>query len=630
MAAEALAHALHHDLYRVDLSSVVSKWLGETEKNLASAFDEAERSGAVLFFDEADALFATRTEVRDAHDRYANLEVNYLLQRVEAFTGLVMLASNRRSALDEAFLRRLRFVIHFEMPDRERAPRSCGRDRSHRPPTRVELDWDALAAGELAGASIQNVALSAAFLAAADGGTITLDHLALALGREYDKLGKSFPGLPLSHRSPDVTACTGPTGSARHLTAPDPARAPGRSPSRRGDRSSVPIRGRGRGADPAVLRSAIEAGPWPALATRRRGDGGPAVAEPGPVQGVSLMTLLKGMLLSFDDPLLGIIPTVILFQYNPTEVTRVFRNDQAGAGAVTPSPGARSSAPKPAIETYTLKLELDATDGLEKEYPISMGFGISPATGRPRDAGPAGGQLAVGRAGGQPARRATPAPPCPAGKVPLVFFAWGPARITPARLDSLTIHETAFDELLNPIHASADISLTVLRKEDLGTGRHPGPGRGRLLQGRPRGQGRAGDPPDDRAGLMSAPDPTSRYAHQPTVTVPGAGGAPVVLSTPRVVPAPDTGGRYQVRPGGSPRPDGAGRPGRLHPVVGPGRRQPVGRRRPARGPRPHDRAPPMPDTRLLVEIDGTRGGRRLRSPSSSRWWPRRRSTPPTP
>lgn len=195
MAAEALAHALHHDLYRVDLSSVVSKWLGETEKNLASAFDEAERSGAVLFFDEADALFATRTEVRDAHDRYANLEVNYLLQRVEAFTGLVILASNRRSALDEAFLRRLRFVIHFEMPGRD-ARRELW-SRSFPPAAdRVELDWDALAAGELAGASIQNVALSAAFLAAGDGGRITIDHLALALGREYDKLGKSFPGLP--------------------------------------------------------------------------------------------------------------------------------------------------------------------------------------------------------------------------------------------------------------------------------------------------------------------------------------------------------------------------------------------------------------------------------------------------
>ncbi|HTJ76506.1 MAG TPA: ATP-binding protein [Acidimicrobiales bacterium] len=195
MAAEAVAHALHEDLYRVDLAAVVSKWLGETEKNLAAAFDEAERSGAVLLFDEADALFGKRTEVHDSHDRYANLEVNYLLQRVEAFTGLVILATNRRSSLDEAFVRRLRFMIGFEMPgpaDRRRLwPQSFPAEAP-----RDDLDWDALAAGELAGASIQAVALSAAFLAASDGGAITATHVEAALGREYEKLGRAFPGLP--------------------------------------------------------------------------------------------------------------------------------------------------------------------------------------------------------------------------------------------------------------------------------------------------------------------------------------------------------------------------------------------------------------------------------------------------
>jgi SpoVK/Ycf46/Vps4 family AAA+-type ATPase len=200
MAAEAVAHALHQDLYRVDLAAVVSKWLGETEKNLAAAFDEAERSGAVLLFDEADALFGKRTEVHDARDRYANLEVNYLLQRVEAFTGLVILATNRKSSLDEAFTRRLRFMVGFEMPspaDRRRLwPRSF-------PPEarRDDLDWDALAAGELPGASIQAVALSAAFLAASDGGCITRAHVEAALGREYEKLGRAFPGLPAGGRS---------------------------------------------------------------------------------------------------------------------------------------------------------------------------------------------------------------------------------------------------------------------------------------------------------------------------------------------------------------------------------------------------------------------------------------------
>ena len=165
-AAEALARELRQDLYRIDLSAVVSKYIGETEKNLASAFDEAERGSAVLFFDEADALFGKRTEVRDAHDRYANLEVNYLLQRVETFTGLVdpreqpaARPSTRR------FLRRLRFVIRFEAPDAALRRRLWR--RSFPGEARVgELDWDALAAAELAGGSIQSAALAAAYLAA--------------------------------------------------------------------------------------------------------------------------------------------------------------------------------------------------------------------------------------------------------------------------------------------------------------------------------------------------------------------------------------------------------------------------------------------------------------------------------
>ncbi len=164
MAAEAIADALEQDLYRIDLSAVVSKYIGETEKNLATAFDEAERAGAVLFFDEADALFGKRTEVRDAHDRYANLEVNYLLQRVETFTGLVVLASNREAALDEAFLRRLRFIVRFELPDARLRKRLW--QRSFPPEAAHEgLDWDALARGELSGGNIQSAALAAAYLA---------------------------------------------------------------------------------------------------------------------------------------------------------------------------------------------------------------------------------------------------------------------------------------------------------------------------------------------------------------------------------------------------------------------------------------------------------------------------------
>ena len=193
MAAEAVAHALGHDLYRVDLSAVISKYIGETEKNLAVAFDEAERASAVLFFDEADALFGRRTEVRDSHDRYANIEVNYLLQRVETFTGLVILATNRRSALDEAFVRRLRFVIRFELPDA--AFRAELWRRSFPAGVVVdELDWEALAAAELSGGSIQGVAVAAAYLAAADGGAISPAHVEHAMRREYEKLGRAIPG----------------------------------------------------------------------------------------------------------------------------------------------------------------------------------------------------------------------------------------------------------------------------------------------------------------------------------------------------------------------------------------------------------------------------------------------------
>jgi hypothetical protein len=186
------------------------------------------------------------------------------------------------------------------------------------------------------------------------------------------------------------------------------------------------------------------------------------------------VTLLRGMLLSFDDPLLGLIPTAIIFQYNPTEVTRVLRSDggtgaggsgASGSGAAA-TPGSALSAPRAAIEEYTLKLEFDATDGLEKTAPITMGFGISPRLAALEMLmQPVGTSLLGGLAGSLLGGGGGAA--IPASRVPLVFFAWGPTRITPVRLSSLTIHETAFDDLLNPIHANADIGLTVLRKEDL-------------------------------------------------------------------------------------------------------------------------------------------------------------------
>jgi SpoVK/Ycf46/Vps4 family AAA+-type ATPase len=191
LAAEAIAGELRQDLYRVDLSLVVSKYIGETEKNLATAFDQAERACAVLFFDECDALFGKRTEQHDAHDRWANLEVDFLLQRVETFSGLVILATNRRSALDEAFGRRLRFSVRFDLP--AAALRAELWHRAFPAAAPVDgLDWDELARREIAGGTVTSGALAAAFLAAADGGVIRPEHVRRALRREYAKLGKSW------------------------------------------------------------------------------------------------------------------------------------------------------------------------------------------------------------------------------------------------------------------------------------------------------------------------------------------------------------------------------------------------------------------------------------------------------
>jgi hypothetical protein len=187
MAAEVLARHLNLDLYRIDLAGVVSKYIGETEKNLRSVFDAAERGGAILFFDEADALFGKRSEVKDSHDRYANIEVNYLLQRMEEYRGLAILATNRKSAMDSAFLRRLRFVVDFPFPDaahRERIWQAVFPKEA----TVEGLDFTALARLELAGAHIRNIALGAAFLAASEGASIGMPHIMRAARREYLKM----------------------------------------------------------------------------------------------------------------------------------------------------------------------------------------------------------------------------------------------------------------------------------------------------------------------------------------------------------------------------------------------------------------------------------------------------------
>jgi hypothetical protein len=189
LAAEVLAARLRLDLYRVDLSQVVSKYIGETEKNLRRIFDAAESGGAVLLFDEADALFGKRGEVRDSHDRYANIEVSYLLQRMESYRGLAILTTNMKSALDPAFLRRLRFIVHFPMPDSAARERIWRRVFPPRTPTHG-LDPVKLARLNVAGGTIRNVALAAAFAAAEAGEPVRMAHLARAARAEYQKLEK--------------------------------------------------------------------------------------------------------------------------------------------------------------------------------------------------------------------------------------------------------------------------------------------------------------------------------------------------------------------------------------------------------------------------------------------------------
>jgi hypothetical protein len=186
MAAEVLANELHLDLYRIDLASTVSKYIGETEKNLRRVFDAAEDSGAILLFDEADALFGKRSEVTNSHDRYANIEVSYLLQRMEAYRGLAILTTNLKSALDPAFSRRLRFVLQFPFPDQQQREQIW---RGVFPgATPLEgIDYGKLARLNVAGGNIRNIALNAAFLAREGDQPIGMVHLIQAARSEAAK-----------------------------------------------------------------------------------------------------------------------------------------------------------------------------------------------------------------------------------------------------------------------------------------------------------------------------------------------------------------------------------------------------------------------------------------------------------
>ena len=192
MAAEVLAKRLALPMYRIDLSQVVNKYIGETEKNLKRLFDAADITDTLLFFDEADALFGKRSEVKDAHDRYANLEISYLLERMERFKGLAILATNRKKDLDEAFLRRLRYVIDFPLPEATERKQIWMRAIPQRADV-SELDFDFLAKQfQLAGGHIRSIVFNACLQAAgSSGNALTMERILLAVKREYDKLNRS-------------------------------------------------------------------------------------------------------------------------------------------------------------------------------------------------------------------------------------------------------------------------------------------------------------------------------------------------------------------------------------------------------------------------------------------------------
>jgi ATPase family associated with various cellular activities (AAA) len=191
LAASIIAHELGLDLYSIDLSAVVSKYIGETEKNLSKIFSEAETSNAILFFDEADSLFGKRSEVKDSHDRYANIETGYLLQRLEQYDGMAILASNFRKNIDEAFIRRLSFAVEFPFPKEEERRRIWENIWPKSAPIDGNFDSEFLSKQfELTGGNIKNVALGAAYLASVEGLAISMKHVLRATEKEYQKMGK--------------------------------------------------------------------------------------------------------------------------------------------------------------------------------------------------------------------------------------------------------------------------------------------------------------------------------------------------------------------------------------------------------------------------------------------------------
>jgi hypothetical protein len=203
MAAEIIARDLGLDLYKIDLSVVISKYVGETEKNLERIFGAAEDANAILFFDESDAIFGKRSEVRDSHDRYANIEIAFLLQRMEDYDGLSILATNLRQNMDEAFVRRLQYVVEFPFPDEQQRRDIWVKHFPSHAPVEGSIDFAFLGRQfKVSGGNIKNIVLNAAFMAASNGGVIGMKHVLQATRREYQKMGKPLSAADFDRYAP--------------------------------------------------------------------------------------------------------------------------------------------------------------------------------------------------------------------------------------------------------------------------------------------------------------------------------------------------------------------------------------------------------------------------------------------
>ena len=190
MAANVISNALRTPLYRIDLSQVVDKYIGETEKRLEEIFSYAQNTNVILFFDEADAIFGKRTEVTEAKDKYANTEVSFILQRIEEYNGIVILTSNMKNNIDTAYMRRMKYVVHFEMPDEDTRCEILKSSFSAGVPIK-DLDLRFIAErAELSGGHLKNIVLNAVFLAAARKSPVTMEDMVRSLIAEYEKIGK--------------------------------------------------------------------------------------------------------------------------------------------------------------------------------------------------------------------------------------------------------------------------------------------------------------------------------------------------------------------------------------------------------------------------------------------------------